>query len=722
MVQKQVKFQTRNISVNRKERVVEIPAKPMDYYGENIFNYLECQDIPDKVKNEIEESTLTRKILKKDNAEIVAKAVLKWATEKGATHFCHWFSPLTGKTAEKHDSFLDLDDGKAIQEFKASQLMQGEPDASSFPNGGSRSTFEARGYTSWDITSPMFLMEGTNGKTLCIPTAFVSYNGQALDIKTPLLRSISALSDAATDFLNTIGMDDVKHVVATCGAEQEYFLVDRSFYFERPDLVMTGRTLFGSLSSRNQQLDDHYFGSIDDRVMSFMQELDYELYRLGIPSKTRHNEVAPGQYELAPIFSESNVSADNNMLMMAVLGKVAAKHNFVALLHEKPFAGINGSGKHVNWSMSTDTGKNLLEPGSKPNDNTPFLAILSIILEAVYRHADIIRVSIASAGNDHRLGANEAPPSIISAFIGDQLGEIVQNICEGKTIHPENNERMDTGAMQVATVAKDQTDRNRTSPFAFTGNKFELRAVGSDAAIGQPLTILNTAVAEVLTESTVLLKNYRESGKSVEDSLKLLTKNWLVNCQNVVFNGDGYSDDWIKEAEKRGLPNLRTTPDCLSRLLDKKATEFLTKLKVLSPAELETRYNVLVERYVTLRNIEFGTLEKLFNHNVVPYSIEYKKLLLDNIKIEKELGLSAKTELELVNSINVELEQLNIMVKKVRNEIDNYHGEEISIAKKYSDFVLPEMEKIADGCARLEELIPDSYWGLPKYYDMLFLR
>jgi glutamine synthetase len=561
----------RSKATSRTPRHFEIPKdnrgtvkRVSDYYGELTFDFKTSEDISDATKKEIIKAIDAGLGIKKENAEAVARAVTSWAVKNGATHFCHWFQPLTGGTAEKHDAFFQLDKaGKAIERLSATQLMQGEPDASSFPNGGSRSTFEARGYTTWDLTSPMFLIEAVNGRTLCIPTAFVSYNGDALDVKTPLLRSISKLSTAATKFLQLSGHAEATSVQVTCGAEQEYFLIDKAFYFARPDLVMTGRTLFGALTTRNQQLEDHYFGLIPDRILAFMQELDYELHRLGIPAKTRHNEVAPAQFELAPIFSEANVAADNNQMIMTTMRRIAEKHDMMVLLHEKPFAGINGSGKHVNWSMSDNTGLNLLEPGHEPQSNLRFLATVAMIVKALHRHSKPLRMAISGAGNDHRLGANEAPPSIISAYLGDTLGRIFHSIAEDKTFSPTLNNVIDLGTNQLAHLLRDNTDRNRTSPFAFTGNKFEFRAVGSSHAIGFPMTILNAAVTEVMLESNTYLEAEFAKGQSVDQALMSLTKKLTNESHQAMFNGDGYSKEWVDEAAKRGLPNLRTTPEAL---------------------------------------------------------------------------------------------------------------------------------------------------------------
>ena len=642
---------------------------------------------------------------------------------RGATHFCHWFQPLTGGTAEKHDSFLSFSKEDApIVKLGAAALMQGEPDASSFPNGGSRSTFEARGYTSWDLSSPLFLREGTNGKTLCIPTAFISYTGDALDIKTPHLRSVTALDRAATKFMKAIGKTETENVHSTCGCEQEYFLVDKAMYYLRPDLVMTGRTLFGSLTSRNQQLSDHYFGTVPERVLAFMQELDYKLHRLGIPSKTRHNEVAPGQYEIAPIFSDSNLAADHNQLLMAVIKKVAEKHNFVGILHEKPFAGVNGSGKHLNWSMSDNTGHNLLEPGQKPEDNYRFLAMVACVVETVKRNSGALRMAIASHGNDHRLGANEAPPSIISVYLGETLDKIFNAILEGKDFTPDNNKFLESGAGQLAHLLKDNTDRNRTSPFAFTGNKFEFRAVGSSQAVGFPSTILNAAMAEVLNEATTLVESYIESGKSKDEALLELIRHYMGRSQDVVFGGDGYSADWVQEAKKRGLPNLRTTPEALAVLKDPKLTGFLTEQGIFRGDELETRYNVAMDNYCMLREIEFQTLVSMVNQNVLPSGLEYKLRLAQIITASKSTGLESSVETDLYKRINMTIENLYDSSRELDRALDGLEDDTEARANALANNLLPLSEKVADNCNALEEMVPDDLWKLPKYYDMLFLR
>jgi glutamine synthetase len=695
--------------------------KVSEYFGECVFDIASAAEIPENIREELISVKQGHRKFNNDHAAVIAKAVTDWATSRGATHFTHWFQPLTGGTAEKHDAFLEIKKGKPIEELSASKLLQGEPDASSFPNGGSRSTFEARGYTTWDISSPMFLIESTNGKTLCIPTAFVSYRGEALDIKTPLLRSISRISEVVTDFLQIIGNKNSKHVVVTAGCEQEYFLVDRTFFFSRPDLVMTGRTVFGSLSAKNQQLEDHYFGSIDERTMAFMQEVDLCLHRLGVSSKTRHNEVAPGQFELAPIFVDANVAADQNQLIMSVLKKVATKHNFEVILHEKPFAGINGSGKHVNWSISDNTGLNLLEPGTEPHQNHRFLAVVSIICEAVKRHGGALRMAIASASNDHRLGANEAPPSIISVYLGDTLEKIYQSILDGKPFTPDNNSVMDMGARQLADLLKDNTDRNRTSPFAFTGNKFEFRAVGSKTAVGLPMTVLNAAVSEVFAEANAFLKADIESGKSVDESLAALTKKYATSSKSVVFNGDGYSEEWIKEAERRGLPNHRTTPDALKVLLDEKQTKFLTSQKILSSSELNTRFVVLEERYEKMREIEFKTLISMVHQNILPAAMTYKNTLGLIAAQNKSLGLESEVEVELLKRLNELTKWIYSETQKLSDALDKLESQDHR-SQIIASELLPMAESVAIWCNKLEEVVPNDLWSLPKYYDMLFLR
>lgn len=702
------------------------PLRVSEYYGENVFDFMKSEILTKQDKNDLQAVLSKKNKLTREMADKFANAVLNWATGKGATHFTHWFQPMTGATAEKHDAFLSIEGGQPIEKLSATQLIQGEPDASSFPNGGSRSTFEARGYTSWDLSSPIFLKTHENGKTLTIPTAFVSYTGEALDIKTPMLRSVTQLSKAATKFLNLTSdsnreADEHTSIDVSCGCEQEYFLVDKSLYFERPDLVMGGRTLFGASTSRNQQLDDHYFGTVPERVLAFMQEVEVELYKLGIPAKTRHNEVAPGQFELAPIFDSANIAVDQNQMVMSVLQSVAIKHEFICLLHEKPFAGINGSGKHLNWSMGSAKAGNMLEPTDTPHTNYRFLATVAIICEALHRHGGSLRTAIASHSNDHRLGANEAPPSIISIFLGDTLTKIMEAYAAGKKYTEEDAGFLDLGADQLARLVRDNTDRNRTSPFAFTGNKFEFRAVGSSQNVGIPMTVLNGAVADVFNDMNERIEKELGEGKSVNDVLIGITKDLYNNSKNVVFNGDGYSQEWQDEAAKRGLPNMRTSADALKVIADAPRNTFLTKLGIYSPAELEMRFNVRVERYCLHRIIEFRTLISMIHKDILPATIEYKGMLAAAIDEQKDVGVDAKVDLALLKNINDVMTTLYDKSEKLRKETDKL-GEEIQDAEKIAHELLPLSEEIAESIAFLEENVAEDLWPLPTYFDLLFVR
>lgn len=704
------------------------PLRVSEYYGQNVFDYKKSDILTKQDKKQIQEIRGSRGELTPDIAEKYANAILHWATSKGVTHFTHWFQPLTGSTAEKHDAFLSLDGGLPVEKISASQLIQGEPDASSFPNGGSRSTFEARGYTSWDITSPIFIREGINGKTMCIPTAFVSYLGDALDTKTPLLRSLTQLSNAASKFVNLAAgnkreSDKVNFVDVSCGCEQEYFLIDKGLYFERPDLVMGGRTLFGASTSRNQQLDDHYFGTIPERVLAYMQEVEVELYKLGIPAKTRHNEVAPGQFELAPIFGPGNIAVDQNQLVMATLEEVAHKHDFVCLLHEKPFAGINGSGKHMNWSMGTDNGQNLLEPSKTPHTNYRFLTVIAIICEAINRHGGPLRTAIASHGNDHRLGANEAPPSIISIFLGDTLTAIMDAYSEGKAYEDDAIEWMDLRAEQLAKLNKDNTDRNRTSPFAFTGNKFEFRAVGSSQNVAIPMTILNAAVADVMNDVNEIIEKKLGEGEGINEILMNLIKDLYNNSKKVVFNGDGYSQDWQVEAEKRGLPNMKTSADALRVIDQGERNEFLLKLGIYTENELKMRYNVRVESYIKHREIEFNTLISMIHKDIMPAAIKFKSEIAQSVMNQTSAGVDASYDKSLLNELNTYVETLASDAKKLNSELALLHGkEDISTADKIAKELMPLSEKIAQTIAHLESNISEEIWPLPTYYDLLFIK
>lgn len=709
-----------DVPVNEQGRYLKVSQ----YYGENVFNYHLSKSLTQEDKENLNKVLQGKMQITKELASKVANSVLEWATAKGATHFCHWFQPLTGATAEKHDAFLDFDNERPMESLSASQLMKGEPDASSFPNGGSRATFEARGYTTWDLTSPIFIRESANGKTLVIPTAFVSYHGEALDTKTPLLRSDIRLAEEVLKFCHLAGETKVQRVYTTCGAEQEYFLVDKAFFFSRPDLVMTGRALMGSLTSRNQQLEDHYFGLIEDRVLAYMQEVEIELYKMGIPAKTRHNEVAPGQFELAPIFKDSNTAADNNQMVMTVLRTVALKHDFVCLLHEKPFAGVNGSGKHLNWSIATDTGLNLLEPTHNPHENYRFLAVVGTVVEAFFRHADVIRMGIASHGNDHRLGANEAPPSIMSVFLGDTITKIFDTMVSGGKYTPELKKTLDLGARQLADFVKDNTDRNRTSSFAFTGNKFEFRACGSSASIAYPLSILNAAVADVFAETNALIEEQLKAGKSVDEAFINVAMKWYANAKNVVFNGDGYSDEWVKEAARRGLSNNRTTPEAISVFKDAKKISFLTKTGVFREGEIQTRANVMLERYIKCRDIEFRTQASMVHKQILPCAISYKANLAETISKVKAAGGDASVETDLLKKLSDLTKDLSHKIDALIESSEKFHKslDEAGCADKYAKELMPVSTEIAQICNRIEEIVPEDSWPLPKFYDMLFIR
>jgi glutamine synthetase len=715
----------------RQPRKCEVPVneqgrylKVSQYYGENVYNFHLSKNLSQEDKESLNQVLNGKRNIDKPLATKVANSVMDWAISKGATHFCHWFQPLTGATAEKHDAFLSFDNDRPLEVLSASQLMQGEPDASSFPNGGSRATFEARGYTTWDLTSPIFIRESVNGKTLVIPTAFVSYHGDALDTKTPLLRSDLKVAEVVQKFCHLAGDKTIQRVFTTCGAEQEYFLIDKAFFFSRQDLVMTGRALMGSLSSRNQQLEDHYFGMIEDRVLAYMQEVEIELYKMGIPAKTRHNEVAPGQFELAPIFKDANTAADSNQMVMTVLRTVALKHDFVCLLHEKPFAGVNGSGKHLNWSMATDTGLNLLEPTHNPHENYRFLAVVATVVEAFFRHADVIRMGIASHGNDHRLGANEAPPSIMSVFLGETLTKILDSMVSGGKYTPDMKKAMDLGARQLADLFKDNTDRNRTSSFAFTGNKFEFRACGSSASIAYPLSILNAAVADVFAETNALIEKDLAAGKSIDEALIAVTMKWYSNAKAVVFNGDGYSEEWVHEAARRGLSNNRTTPEAISVFKDAKKINFLTKTGVFREGEIKTRANVMLERYIKCREIEFRTQAAMVHKQVMPCAISYKAELSEGIRKVKDAGGDVSVETDLLKKLGDVTKLLSGKIETLMGTYDKYHHSlnEEGVADKVAKELMPLSVEIANLCNQVEEIVPEDNWPLPKYYDMLFIR
>ncbi|MGA9284745.1 MAG: glutamine synthetase III [Solirubrobacteraceae bacterium] len=648
-------------------------------------------------------------------ADAVAQAMKEWAMEKGATHYTHWFQPLTGSTAEKHDSFYGpAGDGTAIAEFSGKELIQGEPDASSFPTGGIRATFEARGYTAWDPTSPAFILENPNGALLCIPTAFTSWTGEALDNKIPLLRSMDALSGAAVGALDLLGADGAARVFTTIGCEQEYFLIDEQYYFERPDLLTTGRTLFGAKPPKGHELDDHYFGSIPERILAYMLECEVELAKLGVPIKTRHNEVAPNQFEVAPIFENSNVGADHQMLTMQILQNTARRYGLVCLLHEKPFAGVNGSGKHNNWSMGTDTGLNLLEPGDTPEANLKFLFFCAAVIQAVNKHQALLRASIANAGQDHRLGANEAPPAIISIFLGADLEKVFTAIEAGKVQASKPGSFLGLGTPVLPPLPLHGGDRNRTSPFAFTGNKFEFRALGSSQSPALPNTVLNTIVAESIDELTDKLKTaLKASGATLEKAVtKIVKEVWSANKQ-VVFDGDGYSEEWHAEAAKRGLANLRTTPDALPWLVDKQTVAAFKKYKVLSKRELESRLEVFTEQYAVKINIEAETAAQIARTMLLPAAVRHLNEL-------KATGLD-----ELVEEVEPLVKEFQFAIVKLEdaNLSDNQpDASALKWAVYMRDTVIPAMDDVREVADRLEKLVADDLWPLPKYSEMLFIK
>ncbi|MCL2220573.1 MAG: glutamine synthetase III [Chitinispirillia bacterium] len=656
--------------------------------------------------------------LELDVANVVASAMKEWATEKGATHFTHWFQPMTGVTAEKHDSFISPDgNGKIIMEFSGKELVRGEPDASSFPSGGLRATFEARGYTVWDATSYAFIKDGT----LCIPTAFCSYSGEALDKKTPLLRSMEAIDKQAMRILKLFGNTTAKRVITTVGPEQEYFLIDKEMYLKRPDLVFTGRTLFGARPPKGQELEDHYFGSIKPRVSAFMKELDEELWKLGVYAKTKHNEVAPAQHELAPVFTTTNIATDHNQLTMELMKSIANKHGMACLLHEKPFAGVNGSGKHNNWSISTDTGLNLLEPGDTPYENAQFLLVLVAVIKAVDEYQDLLRVSAASAANDHRLGANEAPPAIISMFIGDELMEILEAIESGASYKGKKKLQMEVGVSVLPHFPKDTTDRNRTSPFAFTGNKFEFRMLGSAFSIAGPNIVLNTIVAEVLRQFADKL----EKSKDFTKDLAELVKKTVADHKRIVFNGNNYSDEWVKEASNRGLSNLRTTVDALPAFISKKSIGLFTKHSVFTEGEIHSRYEILMEGYCKVLHIEALTMVDMVKGRIMPACIEYQNVLAK--LLERKIACGLNIDMTLEKHLLTEISKLSAcMLAKLTsledalNKSKDKHKDMLTLASFYRDSVftaMSELRLIVDG---LEMLVSKKHWPVPTYADMLF--
>jgi glutamine synthetase len=660
-------------------------------------------------------------------ADAVASAMKDWAIEHGATHFTHLFQPMTGLTAEKHDSFLaPTGTGTAVAEFSGKELIKGEPDASSFPSGGIRATFEARGYTGWDPTSPAYIRETPNGATLVIPTVFVSWTGEALDKKTPLLRSMEALSDQAKRILKLFGKDDVVKVFTTVGPEQEYFLIDKNFLFARPDLLNCGRTLFGAKPPKGQELEDQYFGTIPERVIACMAECEAEMFKLGIPVKTRHNEVAPSQYEIAPIFEDSNLATDHNQLTMDVMRRTAEKYGLVCLLHEKPFAGINGSGKHNNWSMATDTGENLLNPGDTPHDNAQFLVFCVAVIRAVAKYPELLRVSVASAGNDHRLGANEAPPAIISIFLGAQLQDIMEQLEKGKPETTLPGGFMEVGASVLPKLPRDAGDRNRTSPFAFTGNKFEFRAVGSSFSIGGPNTVLNTIVAESIDFIATALEKATAGDRSpakLNRAIQDLLPGILKESKKVIFNGDGYSEEWHKEAERRGLPNLKNTVDALPVIVRRDSLELFAKYKVFSERELTARYNIFAEKYVKEVTIEAATMVNMAKTMILPAALRYQAEVAAAVNATKSAGVDAGAQSDHLKELTSTLSKFQAATSALDHALHHKHsGEPYADAKTVRDTVLPKMVELRTLGDTLETMVADDLWPLPTYREMLFIK
>ena len=691
-------------------------------FGEDVFNDTVMQErLPKKVYKDLKKTIEEGKELDLATADVIAHEMKEWAIEKGATHYTHWFQPLTGVTAEKHDSFISapLPNGKVLMSFSGKELIKGEPDASSFPSGGLRATFEARGYTAWDCTSPAFVRHDAAGATLCIPTAFCSYKGEALDQKTPLLRSMQAINEQSLRLLRLFGNTTSKKVTPSVGPEQEYFLVDADKFLQRKDLIYTGRTLFGAMPPKGQELDDHYFGTIRQRIAGFMKDVNEELWKVGVTSKTQHNEVAPAQHELAPIYAECNVALDHNHIVMQTLKRVACQHGMKCLLHEKPFAGVNGSGKHDNWSLTTDDGKNLLEPGKTPHENIQFLLVLTCILKAVDTHADLLRESAADPGNDHRLGANEAPPAIISVFLGEQLGDVLEQlISTGEATHSLKGGKLQTGVDTLPDLAKDATDRNRTSPFAFTGNKFEFRMVGSRDSIAGPNVVLNTIVAEAFSEACDVLEKADNFDEAVHD----LIKKYATEHQKVVFDGNGYSDAWVEEAERRGLPNIKSMVEAIPALTTDKAINMFEKFKVFTKAELESRAEIKFESYAKAINIEARTMIDMASKQIIPAIIKYTKELADTVVAVKEAGADASVQAELLTEVSGLLAESKKALEALKVVTDQAaameEGEDQ--ARFYHSDVVPAMEALRAPVDKLEMIVDKEAWPMPSYGDLIF--
>ena len=709
----------------------DTPPPTSEYFGCNTFGARQMRDkLPRDLYAKLVASIRLGKKLDAEVAPTVAQVIKEWAVSRGVTHFTHWFQPQTGLTAEKHDAFLSFDDNRQpMESFTGAQLIQSEPDASSFPSGGLRNTWEARGYTAWNPASPVFILESTGARTLCIPSVFIGYNGEALDEMTPLLRSSDVLSERAIALLELLGDRGVQRVFTTLGAEQEYFLIDRVHFALRPDLVMAGRTLVGAPPPRGQQLEDHYFGGIPERVQACISEVEHELYKLGVPITTRHNEVAPSQFEMAPYFEETDIAVDHNQLVMATLRRVALRHGLQAIVHEKPFAGINGSGKHCNWSMSIASdspeldGNNLLKPGKTPHQNIRFLVFLAAVLRAVHRHGALLRAGIASSGNEHRLGANEAPPAIISVFMGEMLTRVIEDIAGGKTAKGAVDQFLKLGVARLPEIAQDNTDRNRTSPFAFTGAKFEFRAVGGSASIAFPVMLVNATVAEAVGEITAELAKALKTTRNVEDAvLKVVRESFKLSAP-IRFEGNNYSEEWVQEAKRRGLPNLRGTPEALVQLLSRESRAVLTKLGILDKAELESRVHVRIERYVKDLLIEMHTLQQMVDTMILPAAFHYLSDLSESAAQAKAGGIRVIPQVDVANRVGEMVQQLQEAARKLAStlaSVEEKHAEPGKQAKQLTSDGASALKAVRACCDALELVVADEYWPLPKYREMLF--
>jgi len=717
-----------NVADRSSDIKYETNKEALEKFGVNLFNDRVMREkLPKDVYKKLKKTIQSGAKLEMEIADSVAHALKEWAKENGVSHYTHWFQPLTGSTAEKHDSFLEIEDGEPIERFKAKQLVQGEPDASSFPHGGRRTTFEARGYTAWDPSSPAFIKDGPKGGILCIPSVFISYNGDALDKKTPLLRAMEDLNDTAKRILNIFGKEDVDRVKTTIGTEQEYFLIDKEYYALRPDLQLTGRTLVGADAPKGQELDDHYFGAIKERVLHFMQEVEEELYKLGIPAKTRHNEVAPQQFEIAPIFAEANLGADRNQLMMQTIKEVANRNGLAALLHEKPFDGINGSGKHNNWSIQSSDGQNLLDPGDTPEENLQFLVFLVSTLKAVYEHGDLLRATVASSSNDHRLGGNEAPPAIMSVFLGEHLDSILNHIKKGKDFESSEDFVIDLGIDQLPSILKDNTDRNRTSPFAFTGNKFEFRAPGSDASVSFTNTVLSAAVSDALDQIADDIENELDNEDDFDQAILKVLQKHISETEDIRFEGDNYSQEWVEEAEERGLPNLETSGYAYDVMLDDKNKEMLIRRGALNEKEIESIYNTKQEKYVTELEIECKTMQELVETKVLPPAVEYQTKLAQSVKETKAVEDMADIDMnmdskDMLKDVNTLIKEIRDNLETLNTKLEESEKEDVlsDKSKHFSDEIVPQLETLREAVDQLEQIMPDNLWQLPKYYEMLF--